>query len=177
MQDESPLYVACNGGHLAVAKLLVNNGAKVAKGKEGGMMPLSIAAKNGHAEVAKFLIQAGAKPDQVTAEGCTPLWLAAKQGHLSVVKVRCSFATERVREKGENRIRTPVADLKPTCVLSDACISSVRHNITLLPLPSYSVVRDHASRVSALSYRCHHTVWSKTMPLGCLLSYRCHHTV
>ena len=81
----TPLYIAAKEGHVAVAKVLLDNGAAIdAKADDAGA-PLSIAARNGHLEMVKLLLEQGAAVDGADASGSTPLYFAAKEGHAAVV--------------------------------------------------------------------------------------------
>jgi len=54
----TPLYLACEWGHLEVARWLVMGGkATVDMPNNNGATPLSHACQNGHLKMAKFLIE------------------------------------------------------------------------------------------------------------------------
>lgn len=82
------LHGSAQGGHLAVAKLLVKVGADLEVAMpSGGSKPLSVAAENGHAVVVRYLIEARANTNSRAVDGLTPLDKAAVHGHFRVVKV------------------------------------------------------------------------------------------
>ena len=56
----TPLHLACEKGHAAVVRLLVEKGADMNKADNDGSTPLSIARYQGHAEIISILEQAGA---------------------------------------------------------------------------------------------------------------------
>ena len=58
---------------LAVAILLLANGAKVDTKATDGRTPLHVAAWSGHPTVAKFLLANGADPNAKAKDGTTPL--------------------------------------------------------------------------------------------------------
>ena len=70
-------------GHLAIAKLLVANGAQVS---HPGWAPLHYAAFEGRSEVIRFLLEKGADKDGPAPNGFTPLMLAARGGHLEAAR-------------------------------------------------------------------------------------------
>ena len=79
-----PLTRAASNGNLEIVKLLVEHGAVVDIGKEGGdRTPLLEAAGYGHAEIVKFLIAKGADVN-ARGKGLTPLLNACAGGHLRI---------------------------------------------------------------------------------------------
>lgn len=56
--DLIPLSLACQYGHLDVARLLLRNGAKVLPNSEG-LYPQHLAARSGYADICQLLIQEG----------------------------------------------------------------------------------------------------------------------
>jgi ankyrin repeat protein len=58
----SPLFIACQEGHLDVVRLLVENGADVnlRRANQGGRIALGKAARQGHADIVRFLLANGA---------------------------------------------------------------------------------------------------------------------
>ena len=72
------LHRAADSGHLAVAKILVANGAEVdTPSRQGGLTPLHIAAYRGHQDLVEFLIKYGADVNAQDPAGMTPLRLAS----------------------------------------------------------------------------------------------------
>ena len=73
------LHWAAEGGHAAVADLLLAAGAGVeARTRVGGYTPLHLASRSGHGSIANALLDAGADPGvTTTGSGVTPLHLAA----------------------------------------------------------------------------------------------------
>ena len=55
--QETPLYIACENGHLEVVKLLIKNGADINKADENQATPLYIVCQNGHLGVVKLLLK------------------------------------------------------------------------------------------------------------------------
>ncbi len=82
--DESPLMLAAMGGHLDLAKRLIEKGADVNK---TGWTPLHYAATRGHTAVITLLLDHHAYIDASSPNGTTPLMMAAFYGTPSAVKL------------------------------------------------------------------------------------------
>ena len=82
---ETPLLLACKGGNLLIAQILVEAGADVDKGLWDGSAPLHFAAGRGNLHLCRTLINAHACLNSRNGEGATPLLLAASQGKNEVV--------------------------------------------------------------------------------------------
>ena len=74
-EGETPLFAACANGHLAIAQLLVEQGADMEK-TYVSWTPLNIASNNGHLDVVRYLLEQGADRDKANANGYTPLLTA-----------------------------------------------------------------------------------------------------
>jgi hypothetical protein len=77
----TPLLVACERGHIEVARLLVEAGADKEKSSIKGCTPLLIACERGRIEVVRLLVEAGADKEKAMTNGHTPLCRAALHGH------------------------------------------------------------------------------------------------
>merc|ERR1712100_21540 len=62
-----------------IAKLLLENGAKVNQADTEGRTPLNEAAEQGHTEITNLLLKKGADPNNIArkSDGSTPLHYAA----------------------------------------------------------------------------------------------------
>src|SRR5512133_1888349 len=76
-ERRSPLMAAAAGGHGAVVKALLENGANATLTDSGGHTALSFAAESGDVESIEALLGAGAAVDAVDSDGWTPLLHAA----------------------------------------------------------------------------------------------------
>ena len=81
----TPLFIACQYGHLEVARLLVEKGADMDKANDAGATPLFLACRKGHLEVVQLLVERGADTDKATNSGATPLTVARNYGHDDIV--------------------------------------------------------------------------------------------
>jgi ankyrin repeat protein len=83
----TPLHMACEAGHAAVADALVGAGASIEAQDDAGSTPLCIASSCGHKSVAEALVSAGAQVNHKTKDGSMSLFLASRHGHLAVVQL------------------------------------------------------------------------------------------
>ena len=63
MGNAALLYDACEKGKVALARVLLDNGAEVDRACEDGRTPLYIACQQGHVDVARLLLERGAVVD------------------------------------------------------------------------------------------------------------------
>jgi ankyrin repeat protein len=77
--DDWALQLAALHGHMAIVRLLCENGADV---HAAGDMPLRWAAEGGHIEIVKFLLERGADR---AANNNVAIRMAAKNGHFDTV--------------------------------------------------------------------------------------------
>jgi ankyrin repeat protein len=81
------LHLAAYFGVLAVARLLLEQGADVTAAATNGSTPLSYAAESGYEAVVRLLLEQGAELEAKDSSSWTPLSLAAWNGHKAVVKL------------------------------------------------------------------------------------------
>ncbi|KAL9572065.1 hypothetical protein ACKAV7_003782 [Fusarium commune] len=79
--NHTPVSWACEEGHLAIAAILLDQGAQV------GVDDLVKYVGNGNIEVVKMLLEKGAGAAAAPGDGETPLHLALRNGHLEIVKM------------------------------------------------------------------------------------------
>jgi len=88
MDSATPLFVACEGGHVDAARLLLDHCAEVdLEIDENGMTPLLVACQLGHVEAVRMLLARGAKADKAMKGDLTPLFLVCQQGHVDVARL------------------------------------------------------------------------------------------
>jgi ankyrin repeat protein len=85
--DSTPLHLALQQGHVEVARVLVNHGAKVSAKDQDGWTPLHLASKHGHADLARLLIEHGAKVSAKDKQGCSPLHMALEDNHVDLARI------------------------------------------------------------------------------------------
>lgn len=71
---------------LAMARLLVDNGAEVDIAQEGGWTPLHQAAAHGQTQVVEMLLANGARPGRTSDDGRTASDMAREAGHQQVAE-------------------------------------------------------------------------------------------
>jgi ankyrin repeat protein len=74
---KTPLFLAAEGGHIGMVRLLLDSGANINKLGTMGRTPLGCAAHGGYTDIAQLLLDAGAQPDPVEWGNITPLMLAS----------------------------------------------------------------------------------------------------
>lgn len=84
----TPLHLASARGHIGIAKILIEKGAKIEAKDNYGNTPLHLAAKHGHTGTAKMLIEKGAEIEsEKHTERETPLHLATQYGRPETVRM------------------------------------------------------------------------------------------
>ena len=93
------LYVACEFGHLEVAKILLEAGAPPDQAREDGATPLYKACQDvGRLDIARLLLKSGAVADQVDSAGMTPLWVACHQGKTELAELLLDAKADPTRK-------------------------------------------------------------------------------
>ena len=80
------LILASEGGHAALARLLLEHGADVAKADTEGWTALMAASQHGHEAVVRALVELGADVAQAKTDGTTALMLATEMGHEAIAQ-------------------------------------------------------------------------------------------
>jgi ankyrin repeat protein len=80
-------HFAASGGHIEIARILLDRDAEVNSRDDRGATPLLSALQNGHAEVAQLLLDHNADAKVCGDKGVTLLHLAARHGHLEVARI------------------------------------------------------------------------------------------
>ncbi len=83
----SSLMLASREGRVDLAKLALENGAKVDLQAEDGRSSLMWACKNGHVDVAQLLLEKGAQVDLQSENGRSALMWACQNGHVDVAQL------------------------------------------------------------------------------------------
>ena len=94
-----PLHSAVAGRHFDIVKLLVERGAPMNAGQQGGWTPLQGAVHNKDLEMARYLLAHGADPKGQNDEGKSAIGLAADGGNVEMLKVLKGPST--AAEQGE----------------------------------------------------------------------------
>ena len=76
-ESNTPLMLAAQHGHDAVARALILSGATIPSGSDGGGgSPLVEAARSGRAAMVRSMLGCRANPNSVSPDGTTALWVA-----------------------------------------------------------------------------------------------------
>lgn len=86
-KGNTPLIWAACCGHLTVARILLEGGAKIEHADNAGWTPLHWAANRNQIDVTKLLLDKKANLEAKNNAGQTPLHLAAKNGSEDMVKL------------------------------------------------------------------------------------------
>jgi ankyrin repeat protein len=95
----TPLHSAAAGGHTAIVKLLLQNGADPNAREDGDFTPLHAAAQNGDADSVRSLLFEGADANAKTAEGKTPMDYAVEAGKANAVDVLKKGITKKLKAR------------------------------------------------------------------------------
>ncbi|KAG5884194.1 hypothetical protein JTB14_020717 [Gonioctena quinquepunctata] len=85
-QGYSPFFISIIEGNVAVAQLLMENGANINLGNYHGMTALHFSAFTGMVNCLEKLIKWGADLEKKTTRGATPLISATRWGHRKIVE-------------------------------------------------------------------------------------------
>ena len=83
----SDVFDACEHGHEALVRLLLQHGVAVGRAMQDGCTPLFVACQEGHEAVVRLLLQHGGAVDHETQNGSSPLYIACEKGHEAVVRL------------------------------------------------------------------------------------------
>jgi ankyrin repeat protein len=104
---QTPLHHACQMGKVELAKILIDNGAKVNLFNADGQTPLHCAVKSGKPEIVKLLVDNGAFLNVAEkGQGCTELHFAAAMGYGDIAA--CLTGHGSCPEAKDKDGRTPV---------------------------------------------------------------------
>jgi len=85
--SSSPLHLASRGGHVDLARMLVERGADVSTKKKDRLTALHSASYGGHVDLARMLIEHGADVSAQNEDGWTALHLASEYGHVDFARM------------------------------------------------------------------------------------------
>lgn len=87
IDNVSPLYIACFGGHYGIVQILLSKGAAINLCQKNGESPLYIACKNGHDATVTLLLDKEADVNLCMEDGTSPLTAACFDRHDSTVEI------------------------------------------------------------------------------------------
>lgn len=116
-QGMTPLHMACTGGYLDIAMLLLKKGADVNAQDNRGISPLFFAVAKDHPDVVKLLLeQKGILVDlQEMSYGYAPLHQAAEGGNIVMIKLlveQGNAGTSLKNKAGETPLKVAKASKK-----------------------------------------------------------------
>jgi len=83
----SPLHLASRGGHVDLARMLVERGADISAQKNDGSTALHLASENDHVDLAWMLVERGADISAQKNDGSTALHLASENDHVDLARM------------------------------------------------------------------------------------------
>lgn len=86
-KGNTPLYNACNKGHIEIIKLLIKLGANVNHKNNNNELALHIACRKGNIEIIKYLIKKKIKINSRNIKGNTGLHIACMHNNIEVIKL------------------------------------------------------------------------------------------
>lgn len=103
----TPLGLAAFFGHEAVARWLIDHGAKIDAVSRNAMrvQPLHSACAGNHTGIAHLLLAAGADPNAIQQDSFRPLHAAAQNGNVELVSLLLEYGADPTLT--DNRGRTP----------------------------------------------------------------------
>jgi ankyrin repeat protein len=104
-------------GHVQVARLLLEAGAKTSMPNDSFESPLTLAACGGHCELVALLLDFGADIEEPNDEGYTPLMEAAREGHRTIIELLLNRGAN-VNPKLDDGLETPLT-LAAACGFRD----------------------------------------------------------
>jgi ankyrin repeat protein len=90
----SPLHLASRGGHVDLARMLVERGADVSAQDQDGSTALHLACRKGHVELAQMLLKNGADVSAQDRDGSTVLHFVSRYGHMDLARILIERGTE-----------------------------------------------------------------------------------
>ena len=104
------LVIALNGGHVELAKLLVEKGADINYVDHDGYTPLMWATHKGHIREVQMLLDEGADPHVQNKDGFNCLMMAAQEGRLEIARMLLNRDAHRTQHHGPRKHDEPKTD-------------------------------------------------------------------
>jgi len=83
--SRSPVYLACQEGHIDIVRVLAALRADLNEPCNTGTTPVYIASQNGHTDIVRMLAKLKVNVHQ-TCNGTSPLYVASQEGHTDTVR-------------------------------------------------------------------------------------------
>lgn len=93
------LLVACQAGHVEVARALVARSADVNRTAVDAATPLFVAAMQGHADVVSAMLDLSASCNAARSDGASPLYVASQRGHLEVLQLLLDVGADKDKQQ------------------------------------------------------------------------------
>ena len=126
--DNSPLHLATEGGHLEAVRLMLSNGVSAGDENKDGFTPVQLAAKCGHADVFDVFAKSGVQMKNPSSKiGMTALHIAAYYGEEDIARELFKFIPATTKSSQPTK--------PENALIADLCYEG---DLTALHLASYS---------------------------------------
>ena len=97
---KTPLFIAAENGHVAIANSLVNAGCAVSLPTSLNKTPLYMASEQGHTEIVRILLSRSSSDDvmKTTNYGTTALFIAQRHGHKAIATMITNFCSNHMKQ-------------------------------------------------------------------------------
>ncbi len=109
---EPPLHMACRRGKVAMAKILIANGAKINMKSRACLLPLHEAVRKGNDDVVTMLLDLGAAPNETNCLGLTALHISCAQGQTKAVSILLAKGSNTFCSDSEQNTPLHMASLR-----------------------------------------------------------------
>jgi len=99
----TPLFIACQEGHIAIVKYLVDHGANLNREDYDGWTPLYFACKKEYIIIVKYLVDHGANINKENSKDGNPLSIACQVGNMTIVKYLVEHGANINRETNDGK--------------------------------------------------------------------------
>ena len=101
--ESTPLHLASQQGHVAVARILLEHGGNVAAKDGQGWTPLHRASEEGHVELTLFLVEHGADVAAKDGDGWTPLHRVSERGDVELARILVEHGADASAQDEDGR--------------------------------------------------------------------------
>lgn len=165
--NRTPIYHACDSGHLSVVRELYQRGANLFREAEDGTSPFIAAIVTGREDIVEFILQqegSHAKVDELNSDGDSPLHFAVAVGRGGIIRKLLDISTSGLTRRYVN-IEYVIAILKkrglePTMACSLWKFQFIPKDWTLQNSYSLMVQSSHIWRTTQTFNNCY-TTWNK----------------
>ncbi|XP_059179207.1 poly [ADP-ribose] polymerase tankyrase-1-like isoform X1 [Physella acuta] len=165
-RKSTPLHFAAGFGRKDVVEHLLECGANVHAGDDGGLIPLHNACSFGHAEVVTLLLRQGCDPNAKDNWNYTPLHEAASKGKIDVCIALLQFGADPNIRNTDGKTALDLSD--PT---AKAVLTGEYKKDELLEAARSGNEEQMVALITPLNVNCHASDGRKSTPLHLAAGY------